>query len=774
MDYAKLIRASLDLERELAERAARLMDLRATAASYAEAGNHSVAERTYHELLAFVSDDAGIWRELGYLYIKAERLLTACEALVRSLSLDINQPRVHLDIGAAVRQINPCPPSLQDYCALFDDAACAGTAETTCDDAFAVIEDRLRLACMHEPNAADLRITLGHICMARGDVEGALQAYSTASDVRAGDAASAEILAEALRVHGSHARAAALLAQAYYRERRFSDAIPHYRDAIAWQEDGTGVMHAELAHALNHEKQYAAAIDACAEALLRKPELPEYYAEWAYALSEMNRSDEALAVAAQATAQFPQHTALAHLAALMLPVVYHTAQEIEEWRQRFSEGMGRICREARLADAASAQNALKAISPPFYLAYQGRNDRDLMRQYGDLTCRVMRANHPAYAVPRKMPALPADGRIRVGYVSASLRWSGVGEIFLDWLARRDAERFETFVYNAGRAPNLVARQFELASDHYRWLPRDAAAAAEQVLADDLHILVYLEIGMHPFMTQLAALRLAPIQCAAAGHPVTTGLPTVDYFLSSEYAEPADGQDHYTEQLIRLPNIGICPRRPYPPAQGLTRAQLGIDEQAVAYFSPQSVTKYLPQYDDLYPAIAQRVPNAQFIFMPRAAPECVEAFRARLHHAFARRGLDGARHIRILPATEYLEYLGMHRSMDIFLDTIGWSGGLSTLDALGCGLPVVTLPGALMRGRQSQAYLRLLGITETIATTESEYVNMAVRLGLDSAWRQDMRSRITERSDNLYDSAERTRGLERFYQRAVQEWLQKEA
>ena len=70
--------------------------------------------------------------------------------------------------------------------------------------------------------------------------------------------------------------------------------------------------------------------------------------------------------------------------------------------------------------------------------------------------------------------------------------------------------------------------------------------------------------MDPLMTQLAALRLAPIQCVTWGHPVTSGLPTVDYFLSSELMEPKDGQDHYSERLIRLPGIGVCYAKPVIP------------------------------------------------------------------------------------------------------------------------------------------------------------------------------------------------------------------
>ena len=82
--------------------------------------------------------------------------------------------------------------------------------------------------------------------------------------------------------------------------------------------------------------------------------------------------------------------------------------------------------------------------------------------------------------------------------------------------------------------------------------------------DRLHLLIFTDIGMAPETTMLAALRLAPAQCATWGHPTTSGLSTVDYFLSSEWMEPADAQQHYSERLVLFPGIGISVDKPAPP------------------------------------------------------------------------------------------------------------------------------------------------------------------------------------------------------------------
>src|SRR6185295_18992842 len=101
--------------------------------------------------------------------------------------------------------------------------------------------------------------------------------------------------------------------------------------------------------------------------------------------------------------------------------------------------------------------------------------------------------------------------------------------------------------------------------------------------------------------------LAPVQCSYIGHLQTSGTPTIDYFLSGELIEPPEGQEHYTEQLVRLPNIAFH----YEPLAlapvTVTRAELGLRPDATAFWCAQSLFKYLPQYDEVFPRIAREAP-----------------------------------------------------------------------------------------------------------------------------------------------------------------------
>jgi predicted O-linked N-acetylglucosamine transferase (SPINDLY family) len=278
--------------------------------------------------------------------------------------------------------------------------------------------------------------------------------------------------------------------------------------------------------------------------------------------------------------------------------------------------------------------------------------------------------------------------------------------------------------------------------------------------------------MDSLTTYIAGLRLAPIQCMTWGHPVTSGLPTIDYFLSSDLMEPQNAQFHYCEKLVSLPNIGICYQKPTIPEQTKSRSDLNLREDAVIYLCCQSLFKYLPQFDSIFAQIALRVTQAQFVFISHPVSAITAQFKARLCRGFANFKLNYEDYCVILPRLERMDYLNLNLVSNIFLDTFSWSGGNTTLEAIACGLPIVTCPGELMRSRHSYGILKMMGITETIAQDEIEYVEIAVRLGIDSNWRQEIVQKIYERHRWVYDDKTCVTALEDFYQKVVLSQLNK--
>jgi predicted O-linked N-acetylglucosamine transferase (SPINDLY family) len=215
--------------------------------------------------------------------------------------------------------------------------------------------------------------------------------------------------------------------------------------------------------------------------------------------------------------------------------------------------------------------------------------------------------------------------------------------------------------------------------------------------------------------------------------------------------------------VPLPGVGVCFAKPVIPRVILTkkRSHFGLREDAVLYLSCQSIFKYSPEQDAVVAQIAKRVPDSQFVFL--VTNEVVESdFKNRIDRVFASLGLSAADHCVWMREMDVLEFWNLNLVADVSLDTMGWSGGVTTFEAIACGLPVVTLPGKLMRARHSYAILNQLGVTETIARDSADYVDIAVRLGLDRQWRQGVTDRMVNGYSNVYSDTRSVRALEDFY------------
>ncbi len=372
---------------------------------------------------------------------------------------------------------------------------------------------------------------------------------------------------------------------------------------------------------------------------------------------------------------------------------------------------------------------------------------------------------PAASLP-----VPAPGeRVRVGVVSGFFKAHSNWKIPIrGWIEHIDRSRFEVIGYHTGAAQDACTRAAQTLCDRFVQGPLSADAWRELILADAPHVLIYPEIGMDPMAVQLAAQRLARLQCASWGHPETTGLPTMDAFLSSELMEPPGAEASYTERLVRLPGLGVVVDPVEEAPEPLDRAALGLRPTATVFWCAQSLPKYLPRFDDIYPRIAAGVGDCQFVFIGLPQRSQAEArFLGRLQAAFERHGLRFAEHCVVLPRLGKAQFLGALAQADALLDSLEWSGCNSTLESLSADLPMVTFEGALMRGRHSAAILRIMGLEEAIVHSVDDYVRAAVRLGSDRGHREALRAAIRTRKHRLYGDDRCVRALEDFLQMTLE-------
>ncbi len=449
----------------------------------------------------------------------------------------------------------------------------------------------------------------------------------------------------------------------------------------------------------------------------------------------------------------------------LLHRVYADEAELARCRADYASALTAVATLVARASPQALSLAAGAIglAQPFLLSYHGQNDSDLQRCYGGIIDRLASAQGlpPAPVLP---PLRPGE-KIRVGFASAHLHTHSVSKTHGGWITELDRSRFTVFGYQFSPSRDAVSDRLAGCCERFVRGMGDAATWRARILADAPHALVYLDIGMEQTAVRLAALRLAPVQCTTWGHPDTSGLPTMDYYLSSEAMEPPDGDSHYTERLVRLPNLGIHYTPPTDPGGVMQRAALGLRDDAVAYLCCQSLSKYLPRDDGLWPRIAARVPEAQFLFLSASGGNGDALFRGRLQRAFAAAGLDWQRHCVLAPQVPHTEFPALLRAADVFLDSLGWSGCNSTLEAVACDLPVVTTPTALMRGRHSAAILACMGLAHRVTPDVDGYVDAAVRLaGADERVRfvRELRAGRAR----VFGDAAPVRALEDFLENAV--------
>jgi CRISPR-associated protein Csy1 len=443
---------------------------------------------------------------------------------------------------------------------------------------------------------------------------------------------------------------------------------------------------------------------------------------------------------------------------LLLPLIPESTEAVFRARARYQEGLDKLEAFAS-AYRPPAQAVFDLSQANFRLAYQGQDDLLLQQRWGGIVAVLAERAAPALLTPiarRKT----SGGRLRVGLVSAFLRAHTIGRYFGAWLTDLDRSRFEVVFYNASEETDSLVESFSASADLTRRLRPPAQAMAETLRADAADALIFTDIGMDFVTSALPALRLAPLQCVAWGHPVTTGLANADVFLSCATMEPPGAARHYSEELVCLPGIGtryLLPTRSAP----MPRAQFGLPEGRPLYVNPQSLFKIHPDNDELVCDLMEADPEAVLLFFQHFSPKVTQSFAARLQGRMKARGIPPRGQLKLLPFLSAESFRGLLAACDVMLDTLHWSGGNTSLDALSVGLPIVTLPGEFMRGRQTLGMLKAMGIPELVASSRRDYLDLAMAIAHDHARRSAIRERILAAQSLLFDRPEPIRALEAF-------------
>lgn len=669
---------------------------------------------------------------------RADRLLArAVEAKPGDPIARNNRGNVLKELGrldAAVASYDAAIALKPDYVQCHFNRAAALQELRRFDDALAGYDRALAL----RPDYADALVNRGAALAALGRFDAAIASYERAVTLRPDDAQAHFGRGLALQVLG-----------------RSDAAIASYERAIALAPDHAQA-HANRGAALQKLGRLQEAVASFDRAIEIAPNDAEVHYNRGVALQELARPGAADA-SYQAALRLKPDFAMARWAQAFVPLppVFALGEDPAAARSAFGGALDELDRWFVPSNMDGAHEAV-ATRRPFYLSYQEADNRPLLSKYGALCHRLMSHWQQSRSI-RPAPRRSA-GRVRVGIVGSNICAHSVWTAIVKGIVLNlDPGRFELHVFHLGSTHD---RETDLARSRaagYVEGPQTLAQWTEAIGRCRPEVLVYPEVGMHALTSQLASLRLAPVQAAMWGHPETTGLPTIDYFISGDVLEPNGAQAFYTERLVRLPHLGCHYGRESEAAAGEAPAVPG---DGPLFICPGTTFKYMPEHDRTYAAIARRLGKGRFVFFSQQ-PDWTALLRERLRAAFAACGLDAGAHVVFLPWLPKPRFLALMRRADVFLDTIGFSGFNTAMQAVECGLPIVTRQGRFMRGRLAAAILARLGMDDLVARTDDEYVRLAVRLAEDEPYRQQVRRELLQRQPVLFGDLEPIRALERF-------------
>jgi len=713
---------------------------------------------------------------------------TACRLYRRALELEPTSVRAHLNLGIGLEAMSDDGGARDAYERVL--ALDAGNPFASYNlgkllytqGAFRDAEQRLREALQARPDFPEARIVRGYALHALGRWRDAAADLGAGIAARPEDAAARAALAQArlsqaVEDHraGRHAEAESACRQVLADDARNSDALhllgvlahergqlaearEYYRQLIALAPEraethhNLGLVERELGH-------WDTAITALRQALALKPDLVSAHYALGHALHEIDRIDEALGCYARALELKPDFVEARWSAAMaQLPSIYESAAEPARCRKRFARALEGL--DEWLDATPSVQgDAAVGADQPFPIAYLEQDNRELLARYGSLCARLMGQwqLREGLAKPARRTVRTA-GKRRIAFVSSYFRNHSVWNSHLKgWLEQIDRRRFALFAFDVGRGEDAATAFARTHVDGYEAGPKDLRAWVEAIQHVEADALIYPEVGMDPTTIRLASLRLAPVQAASWGHPETTGLPTMDYYLSAADLEPAEGDAYYTEKLVRLPHLGCYFQRSSAAPGTLPDELAGVDEPLLVCAGVPF--KYMPEHDWMLAEIAHRLGRCRLVFFSHGNRILSERLRARLADAFSERGVDFQRHVVFLPWQSGGGFQAVLRAASVYLDTVGFSGFNTALRAVECGLPIVTREGRFMRGRLASGILRRMGLDSLVAPTEAAYVDLAVNLVQDGARRRSIVAAMEEARPRLYHDAEAVRGLE---------------
>ena len=514
--------------------------------------------------------------------------------------------------------------------------------------------------------------------------------------------------------------------------------------------------HNNLGNVLCRMRKIDEAITCYRRALDLKGDYPDAYNNLGNALAKIGKIDEARTCYRKAF-DINHNDGILIKMATLLPPVMMGSEDISHYRKRIDQAIDDF-----LESGVVLKDPSKDVGQTnFYLAYHGLNNLEFHRKIARLYMEACPSL--LYTAPHctKKKAAAQHSKIKVGFISSNFYNLAIGKHFRGVITNLARDLFEVCVFWGRRKSDDIAKFIKANADTSVLLASDLDIARKQIAEYELDILLYTDIGMDPLTYFLAFSRLAPVQCVTWGHPDTTGIPNMDYYISCEDFEPEGSETQYSESLVKFNNIPNYFYRPENVEMNRfreIRERLGVKSGHRLYVVPQSLFKLHPDFDAVLGEILRRDRDGLLVLFETSE----KSLGALLMERFQRSITDVKERIVILPRLPLNDFLVFVGNADAVLDTPYFCGGTTSLEMFSVGCPIVTWPGSRMSSRFTYAYYRKMDIPDLACHDSEEYIRKALRLSSDQSWRSSIRKNILDRHGVLYENQDAIKEFEQFF------------
>ncbi|WP_422361022.1 tetratricopeptide repeat protein [Reichenbachiella sp.] len=440
-------------------------------------------------------------------------------------------------------------------------------------------------------------------------------------------------------------------------------------------------------------------------------------------------------------------------AEIIEPTVFSSASEIDQFRKHVNEQLSLI--KTKKINIDADQLTQLDVYPPAGLIYHGKNDFEVKKKYSELFKGI-----PQVQLPKKPNDKPQIGFVVTG---------GHEGVFLKCMRglinRLSTDKFDiTVVCSFPNGEKIVKPAMDNPAIKLLSLPKSLGQGVHMLSSLNFDLLYYWEVGTDAYNYFIPYFKPARIQATSWGWPTTSGIPTMDYFISCHGLDHEGDQKDYNEQLVLFKKLPAYYFPPEIPELNQTKTDFGIEEDTRIYLCVQNVKKVHPDFDEVVKSILEKDKKGVVAFLGDKQSLVSEALEIRLKKSCS----ANSDRVLVLPRQDKPGYFNILNLANVVLDTLYYNGGANTNgDAFALNKPVVTLPVGFHRGRYTAAAYTQMGFKDLLAESIEGYVNLAIRTATDGDFYESVSKKIADNKYLFFEDQETVVELETFIEKITQ-------